>query len=1016
MKLRFLLAVLFASSFLYSQSFHTITIDGNNDFTTSAERCVTTSPTSSYAYVTWDKNYLYFGFSGNSPQGKITDGGRVYHIYLDTDPQPNPKTGNGSSSGEVWRWAPSLPFNADYHYAFKTVNNEETKRGYASSWDNSSINSANWKGDGFWEVRFSLSSLGSPKQINLIAYIEEDWDGGSISGGLPSNLFTNTSTSGTISFNDHWVNNYLIEQVAPNAVYNLDNFQWLVRLTASTVSLSDTNIFAGMGTNATDGYDIGIDIAKPPAPSSNYIDLYFNQTDWTTSVFGPPHSRNIKKRVSLDSTTTSWDFKVRTDQTNQSVTLNAKDYDFVPSNYEIEIKDVTLDSTHNIRTGGSYQYNSGVSTSRDFKLIIGVTLTPPNISADQNTLPFGVVLLGNNNSLNLTVQNTGQEPLSITSIVSSNSVFTFTGGTSYSIASNATVIVPVTFTPTSGIAYSETLTIASNDPDTPNKVVQLTGTGLTPTSQISLSPSTLQFGSVKVDYDSTLSFKIKNLGTGQLTVASIISTGSNFSLSGSQAFTVAVGDSTTRSVVFKPTVTTTYSDTLKIASNDPVNPIYKMILTGTGTTAAFSKNYPTGWSLVSFPVKPENQYKGAVIGDDVSSYLFYGYNSSGGYFSEDSIKTGQGYWLGLYSNDTVDVTGTAVVDSALLQLNGGWNISASPFVKAYSTSKVYFKKGTRILPASSAADSGWISNNFYKYDNSTSSYSASSSLDQWYGYWLSALRDDVSIIFYHDSTTGTALKQITPDAIKSVDNWFVNIKAKHGNFEDKLMSFGASLDAVDGFDYKLDQTKPPMSPASGAVEVYFEYPDWNKFIKKFSSDIKSKYEYPEPGKSWNFNVRTNSSGTVSLSWDNIASELPSEIKNNYNFKLSGYGITGTLDMLISNQFNFNAAEDVVYSFAINSIVTDIDDPSLIHDFNLNQNYPNPFNPTTVIEYSIKNDGLVNLTVYDILGKTVAHAVNNFQKAGTYKVNFDAADLASGIYFYEIRSGGFYDVKKMILIR
>ncbi|MBU2543831.1 T9SS type A sorting domain-containing protein [Patescibacteria group bacterium] len=85
-------------------------------------------------------------------------------------------------------------------------------------------------------------------------------------------------------------------------------------------------------------------------------------------------------------------------------------------------------------------------------------------------------------------------------------------------------------------------------------------------------------------------------------------------------------------------------------------------------------------------------------------------------------------------------------------------------------------------------------------------------------------------------------------------------------------------------------------------------------------------------------------------------------------------------------------------------------------YNLSQNYPNPFNPTTVIEYSIKNDELVNLTVYDILGKTVAHAVNNFQKAGTYKVNFDAADLASGIYFYEIRSGGFYDVKKMILIR
>lgn len=83
---------------------------------------------------------------------------------------------------------------------------------------------------------------------------------------------------------------------------------------------------------------------------------------------------------------------------------------------------------------------------------------------------------------------------------------------------------------------------------------------------------------------------------------------------------------------------------------------------------------------------------------------------------------------------------------------------------------------------------------------------------------------------------------------------------------------------------------------------------------------------------------------------------------------------------------------------------------------LGQNYPNPFNPSTKIQYAIPRAGDVQLVVYDILGRQVATLVNEFKTAGIYTVDFNASSLASGIYFYRIKSGSFTDTKKMLLVK
>ena len=85
-------------------------------------------------------------------------------------------------------------------------------------------------------------------------------------------------------------------------------------------------------------------------------------------------------------------------------------------------------------------------------------------------------------------------------------------------------------------------------------------------------------------------------------------------------------------------------------------------------------------------------------------------------------------------------------------------------------------------------------------------------------------------------------------------------------------------------------------------------------------------------------------------------------------------------------------------------------------FDLLQNYPNPFNPVTNIKFDIAKTGLVKLSVYDVTGREVAELINGEIQAGSYNYDFNASNLASGIYFYKLEAGNFNSIKKMILVK
>lgn len=85
-------------------------------------------------------------------------------------------------------------------------------------------------------------------------------------------------------------------------------------------------------------------------------------------------------------------------------------------------------------------------------------------------------------------------------------------------------------------------------------------------------------------------------------------------------------------------------------------------------------------------------------------------------------------------------------------------------------------------------------------------------------------------------------------------------------------------------------------------------------------------------------------------------------------------------------------------------------------YELKQNYPNPFNPSTKIKFNIPESGNTTIKVFNLLGSEVATLLNEMKQPGTYEINFDAAGLSSGTYFYSMESGNFREVRKMIILK
>jgi hypothetical protein len=126
----------------------------------------------------------------------------------------------------------------------------------------------------------------------------------------------------------------------------------------------------------------------------------------------------------------------------------------------------------------------------------------------------------------------------------------------------------------------------------------------------------------------------------------------------------------------------------------------------------------------------------------------------------------------------------------------------------------------------------------------------------------------------------------------------------------------------------------------------------------------------------------------------------------------GQGFVGTMygtNTIIYSGF----LADTLFRGVVTSVAEQEDIPE---EYALWQNYPNPFNPSTTIEFALPHSSYVSLRVYNLLGQEVLTLLDARKAAGVYRVQFDARDLASGLYVYRIQAGEYVATKKLMLLK
>jgi len=203
------------------------------------------------------------------------------------------------------------------------------------------------------------------------------------------------------------------------------------------------------------------------------------------------------------------------------------------------------------------------------------------------SVSFGKVGVGKQTTQTVAVTNTGTMPVSITQAASSNPVFSLTGVTlPMAVATGQTGNFTVAVTPTATGTLTGTLTLQGSD-GAPPATVNLSATAVASAPQISLSSTSMQFGTVGVGSTSNLNLTISNTGSADLAISLISISGTGFGVSGiATPKTVTAGQSVSANVSFQPTGAGGVSGTLTITSNDPANPTTTVTLAGTGSTTA----------------------------------------------------------------------------------------------------------------------------------------------------------------------------------------------------------------------------------------------------------------------------------------------------------------------------------------------------------------------------------------------------------------------------------------------
>ena len=402
------------------------------------------------------------------------------------------------------------------------------------------------------------------------------------------------------------------------------------------------------------------------------------------------------------------------------------------------------------------------------------------------------------------------------------------------------------------------------------------------------------------------------------------------------------------------------------STSDPSNTVAAKL----GTTV--STSLVNGWQLISVPVIRDDYSADSVFPTHIGS--IYAYDN--GYVEAETLENGPGYWAKFGSDQTVYHSGLAI-DTLSIPVPSGWSFLGSI---SYD-----------VLVGNICTEPSGIISSIYRFDPVYGYVLLGDGalIRPGIGYWLNVNQSgDVIFSGTCGMQKGTTLSEIN---LADLDKFIIT-----DSLGRQQSLYVANID-IDSTLAGFDRSMPPAMPELG-LDARFNYGEFIKTVSADSGLVNLQIDVESIAYPVTLTWEINPENGIEYSFINDSTlGKMSKLQNNGKVKTLSKNTKGKLRL-------FGKVSD---DFVLNQIPK---------EFTLYQNYPNPFNPTTTIKYALPKNGFVTLEVYDILGAKVAQLVNQQQKAGSYKVEFNASKLSSGVYLYKITSGSFSDTKKMLLIK
>ena len=416
--------------------------------------------------------------------------------------------------------------------------------------------------------------------------------------------------------------------------------------------------------------------------------------------------------------------------------------------------------------------------------------------------------------------------------------------------------------------------------------------------------------------------------------------------------------------------------------------------------------YPDGvpskkWRMISFPGSVNDSIINNAKDNKHAFYIWNNLEMS--WDSPSVIKPGTGYWFKhIYDNPIPFKSDSGTVLPLRpyeIKLDHGWNMIGNPFATSVRV----------------RADSSEVSNLYFFGDSTNrdgwevSSYR----MRPWAGYAIYSTSESSSITLLPFSDE---IENRSSSRAMGLE-WVLQFSAKTQHNFDNVAMIGRkrhSLEIKDSFDIPL------LPKIEEGINVAFSVGESNVYT--YSSDFRST---DEVNGVWDLSiVSKKGSEKVEFSISENANTLPSGIvlalfdiqtrKVHYDFLLNSITIRSNKNL--DYEFKVIVGEPEFVQSAVTEILAII--PS---EFALSKNYPNPFNPITHLDYSLPKRSQVRLRVYNMVGQEIITLINEEKQYGNYSVSWNGLDkkgrnVASGVYFAELRSNDKSSVTKMLLLK